>query len=158
MSPSSPPIPLNRRSSLPQRDHVSGNNDTTSTRNITSPRRNTEIKSLARTTAISTSSNSLDGPTPTSSNAGLIGFGDGTETTPSERVQVVVRCRPLSGTERSNGNVEAVDCNPSQLQISVKTQSLQSMDIISGTDSTKKTFTYDGIFDSKSTQVCIVFL
>ena len=62
----------------------------------------------------------------------------------TECVQVVVRCRPLSGTERTNNNTDIVEMDPSMGQVRIKS--------ISEKDATPKSFTYDSVFPQDSTQ------
>ena len=74
--------------------------------------------------------------TPQNSNSGMSG----------ECVKVVVRIRPLSSTEVSDGRRETVKANSARAEVAVESADAASKEAA-------KTFTFDATFGSDSTQV-----
>ncbi|XP_025832822.1 kinesin-like protein Klp68D isoform X2 [Agrilus planipennis] len=67
----------------------------------------------------------------------------------NEAVQVIVRCRPISEKEKLSGCCEIVDVYPNRGVIEVKNPRAKS-------DNERiKMFTYDAVYDSRSSQQCL---
>ena len=64
--------------------------------------------------------------------------------TSDDNVKVIVRCRPLNSTEKSNGNKSIVECDENNGQITVTKKGDQP-----------KLFTFDTVFGPESRQVDI---
>jgi len=73
--------------------------------------------------------------------------------TPSECVQVVIRCRPLSSTEKQNNNQIIVEMNKSHHAVTVNhPSSLSSVKNNNTNIEQPRTFTFDNVFDETTTQ------
>ena len=81
-----------------------------------------------------------------SSSAGGDGIGKGESSESGvSRVQVVCRCRPLNGKERSDGERSVV-------QLDADRRSVDVLGNGSGSKSSKKTFTFDKVFTDTASQ------
>ncbi|KAJ4458653.1 putative Kinesin-II 85 kDa subunit [Paratrimastix pyriformis] len=69
-----------------------------------------------------------------------------------DRVKVVVRCRPLNSTEKSQGHVKIVTMDPSRGMVQLRTMNK----LVSGGEEEKPiSFTFDYVFDDTSNQADI---
>lgn len=67
----------------------------------------------------------------------------------AECVKVVVRCRPMNGSEMDRGCSKVVEIDKNLLQVRLKKTELAGSD---DTDTESKAFTFDAVFDDDSLQ------
>lgn len=68
--------------------------------------------------------------------------------TPNECVQVVVRCRPMSNRERTEGSPEVVNVYPNRGVVELQ-------NVVDANKEQRKVFTYDAAYDATATQTTL---
>ncbi|XP_001352782.1 kinesin-like protein Klp68D [Drosophila persimilis] len=74
--------------------------------------------------------------------------GTASSQTPNECVQVVVRCRPMSNRERSEGSPEVVNVYPNRGVVELQ-------NVVDANKEQRKVFTYDAAYDASASQTTL---
>ncbi|XP_034482837.1 kinesin-like protein Klp68D [Drosophila innubila] len=74
--------------------------------------------------------------------------GTANSQTPNECVQVVVRCRPMSNRERTEGSPEVVNVYPNRGVVELQ-------NVVDANKEQRKVFTYDAAYDATATQTTL---